>query len=109
MSDLRDLYQEVILDHYRKPRNFRSLADAYRRSRQAGRSRRRARIPGASEVRDARVAYAARSVGQPERTCFNGVEKECPPSTGYTEPANPKRMSTRSSSASSKHFVASTI
>jgi nitrogen fixation NifU-like protein len=30
MSDLRDLYQEVILDHYRKPRNFRKLEDATR-------------------------------------------------------------------------------
>jgi len=26
MSELRDLYQEVILDHHRKPRNFRKLA-----------------------------------------------------------------------------------
>jgi len=32
MSDLRDLYQEVILDHYRKPRNFRRLADADRKA-----------------------------------------------------------------------------
>lgn len=31
MSDLRDLYQEVILDHQRHPRNFRVLADATRR------------------------------------------------------------------------------
>jgi len=30
MSDLRDLYQEVILDHQRHPRNFRVLADATR-------------------------------------------------------------------------------
>jgi nitrogen fixation NifU-like protein len=28
MSDLRELYQEVILDHYKKPRNFRSLEGA---------------------------------------------------------------------------------
>jgi nitrogen fixation protein NifU and related proteins len=28
MSDLRDLYQEVILDHNRRPRNFHVLADA---------------------------------------------------------------------------------
>ncbi len=28
MSDLRELYQEVILDHNRKPRNFREIADA---------------------------------------------------------------------------------
>lgn len=28
MSDLTDLYQEVILDHNRRPRNFGSLADA---------------------------------------------------------------------------------
>ncbi len=28
MSDLSDLYQEVILDHGRKPRNFRIMADA---------------------------------------------------------------------------------
>ncbi|MCA8960532.1 MAG: SUF system NifU family Fe-S cluster assembly protein [Planctomycetes bacterium] len=28
MSDLRDLYQEVILDHNRQPRNLRELADA---------------------------------------------------------------------------------
>ncbi len=28
MSDLRDLYQEVVLDHSRSPRNFRALADA---------------------------------------------------------------------------------
>jgi nitrogen fixation NifU-like protein len=28
MSDLRDLYQEVILDHNRSPRNFGRLADA---------------------------------------------------------------------------------
>jgi nitrogen fixation NifU-like protein len=30
MSDLRDLYQEVILDHHKKPRNFRKLPDATR-------------------------------------------------------------------------------
>jgi nitrogen fixation NifU-like protein len=28
MSDLTDLYQEVILDHGRKPRNFRAMPDA---------------------------------------------------------------------------------
>jgi len=28
MSDLLDLYQEIILDHNRRPRNFGSLADA---------------------------------------------------------------------------------
>jgi nitrogen fixation NifU-like protein len=28
MSDLRALYQEVILDHYKRPRNFGPLADA---------------------------------------------------------------------------------
>ena len=28
MSDLRDLYQEVILDHNRSPRNFGPLEDA---------------------------------------------------------------------------------
>jgi nitrogen fixation NifU-like protein len=28
MSDLRDLYQELILDHGRRPRNFGPLADA---------------------------------------------------------------------------------
>jgi len=28
MSDLRDLYQEVIFDHNRNPRNFGKLADA---------------------------------------------------------------------------------
>ena len=28
MSDLRDLYQEVILDHGRRPRNFRAMEDA---------------------------------------------------------------------------------
>lgn len=28
MSDLRDLYQEVILDHGRRPRNFGPLAEA---------------------------------------------------------------------------------
>jgi len=27
MSDLQDLYQEVILDHNRRPRNFRTLED----------------------------------------------------------------------------------
>jgi nitrogen fixation protein NifU and related proteins len=30
MSDLRDLYQEVILDHNRRPRNFGELPDADR-------------------------------------------------------------------------------
>ena len=30
MSDLRELYQQVILDHNRKPRNFRTLTDANR-------------------------------------------------------------------------------
>jgi nitrogen fixation NifU-like protein len=29
-NDLGDLYQEVILDHNRRPRNFRSLEDARR-------------------------------------------------------------------------------
>jgi nitrogen fixation NifU-like protein len=28
MSDLSDLYQEVILDHGRNPRNFRAMTDA---------------------------------------------------------------------------------
>lgn len=28
MSDLSDLYQEVILDHNRRPRNFHSIEDA---------------------------------------------------------------------------------
>ena len=28
MSDLRDLYQEVVLDHSKAPRNFHALADA---------------------------------------------------------------------------------
>src|SRR5436305_1220490 len=28
MSDLRDLYQEVILDHHKKPRNFRKQEGA---------------------------------------------------------------------------------
>jgi len=32
MSDLNDLYQEVILDHNRKPRNFHALADASHRA-----------------------------------------------------------------------------
>jgi nitrogen fixation NifU-like protein len=32
MSDLRELYQEVILDHNRKPRNFHALATANRRA-----------------------------------------------------------------------------
>lgn len=32
MSDLRDLYQEVILDHARKPRNFGPLPDANHRA-----------------------------------------------------------------------------
>ncbi len=30
MSDTRDLYQELILDHGKRPRNFRVLADADR-------------------------------------------------------------------------------
>jgi nitrogen fixation NifU-like protein len=32
MSELRELYQEVILDHHRKPRNFRELPGANRRA-----------------------------------------------------------------------------
>lgn len=32
MADLNDLYQEVILDHNRRPRNFHSLADASHRA-----------------------------------------------------------------------------
>jgi nitrogen fixation NifU-like protein len=30
MSDLRDLYQELILDHNKRPRNFKELPDANR-------------------------------------------------------------------------------
>ena len=30
MSELRELYQEVILDHNKSPRNFRAIADADR-------------------------------------------------------------------------------
>jgi nitrogen fixation NifU-like protein len=30
MSDLRELYQEVILDHRKKPRNFRKMDEANR-------------------------------------------------------------------------------
>jgi nitrogen fixation NifU-like protein len=32
MADLRDLYQEVILDHNRRPRNFRAIEDASRKA-----------------------------------------------------------------------------
>jgi nitrogen fixation NifU-like protein len=32
MSDLTDLYQEVILDHNRRPRNFREMAGANHRA-----------------------------------------------------------------------------
>jgi nitrogen fixation NifU-like protein len=32
MPDLRDLYQELIVDHGRRPRNFGPLADANRRA-----------------------------------------------------------------------------
>ncbi|MGQ0534505.1 MAG: Fe-S cluster assembly sulfur transfer protein SufU [Methanobacteriota archaeon] len=32
MSDLRELYQEVILDHSRRPHNFRILTEATRRA-----------------------------------------------------------------------------
>ncbi len=32
MSDLRELYQEVILDHNKRPRNFKSLERANRRA-----------------------------------------------------------------------------
>lgn len=32
MSDMRELYQEVILDHHKHPRNFGRLADANRRA-----------------------------------------------------------------------------
>ena len=32
MSDLDDLYQEVILDHNRSPRNFRAMAEANRKA-----------------------------------------------------------------------------
>ena len=32
MSDLRDLYQEVILDHHKRPRNFGALENANCRS-----------------------------------------------------------------------------
>ena len=31
-SDLRDLYQEVILDHSKRPRNFRELPGANRQA-----------------------------------------------------------------------------
>ena len=33
MSDLRELYQEVILDHGKRPRNFRHPADANREAK----------------------------------------------------------------------------
>ena len=32
MSDLRELYQEVIFDHYRQPRNYGQLVDANRKA-----------------------------------------------------------------------------
>jgi nitrogen fixation NifU-like protein len=32
MSDLRELYQQVILDHHKKPRNFHKLEDANRQA-----------------------------------------------------------------------------
>jgi nitrogen fixation NifU-like protein len=32
MNDLRELYQETILDHYRQPRNFGRLIDANRKA-----------------------------------------------------------------------------
>jgi len=32
MPDIRNLYQKLIVDHYRNPRNFRDLPDANRRA-----------------------------------------------------------------------------
>jgi nitrogen fixation NifU-like protein len=33
MQDLRELYQEVILDHSKRPRNFRELPDASKKAK----------------------------------------------------------------------------
>ena len=33
MSDVRELYQQLILDHHKRPRNFRKLAGANRSAR----------------------------------------------------------------------------
>ena len=32
MADLNDLYQELILDHNRRPRNFHAIPDASHRA-----------------------------------------------------------------------------
>jgi len=32
MNDMRDLYQEIILDHYKKPRNFHPITDASKKA-----------------------------------------------------------------------------
>jgi hypothetical protein len=66
MADLSDLYQEVILDHNRRPRNFHALADANHSDRglqsalrrspdavsQGGRGRRHGRVVRGRGVRD---------------------------------------------------------
>jgi len=36
MSDLRELYQQLILDHNKNPRNFREISDANRVIMQRG-------------------------------------------------------------------------
>ncbi len=58
MSELRELYQQVILDHNRKPRNFRALENA-NRTAEGNNPLCGDRITLALRVEDGRIADAA--------------------------------------------------
>lgn len=58
MSELRELYQQVILDHNRKPRNFRALESA-NRTAEGNNPLCGDRITLALRVEDGRIADAA--------------------------------------------------
>ena len=63
MSDLRELYQEVILDHHKKPRNFRPIEGAS------------ARVEGYNPATDSWVMMAPMTTarGVPAGGVANGV------------------------------------
>ena len=101
-SDLRDLYQEVILDHSKRPRNFHTLEGANRQAEGynplcGDRVKIHLKLDAADRIDDIAFEGKGCAISQasaPTRSPSRGVP--CAPASVRNQPATPRARQTTS-------------